>query len=180
MKKEVAQSTIMPVLVMIALSSSSGLEIILDSVGIPSEPLIILFWESILPGTEFPEYAIQYSDILFFLAFSGAVVKFLMDWSVDTTPDGLTQGDKGAVVFIFLSSLFLVFPLQGVEVTAIVAIHLGVIFGLNVLFTILPPFMIDVFSGETHPSRFLMLGSIIGMTVVVTYFGSLVMVWVSV
>lgn len=98
-----------PILVALFIWEEPGLPVVMNALGLPSDPLIREIWRALWPGEPFPEYAVEFTDTFGLIAILGGFVKF---WADDEAVEelgvtgglgALTRGDirSTAVVIVF-------------------------------------------------------------------------------
>ena len=131
-----------PVLVALFIWEEPGFPVLMNALGLPSDPLIREIWEYFWPTEPFPEYAVKFTDTFGLIAILGAFVKF---WADDEAIEELgvtgglsvlSRGDLrsvGIVLLFSLGSLWLIdYPL-----TTVALVQGGLIVVLYFTFTLI-------------------------------------------
>jgi uncharacterized integral membrane protein len=113
-----------PILVALFIWEEPGFPVLMNALGLPSDPLIREIWRALRPAEPFPEYAVTFTDTFGLIAIVGGFLKFwaddqaIEDLGVTGGLKTLTRGDLRSIVVVFvfsLGSLFLIdYPLTRV------------------------------------------------------------------
>lgn len=131
-----------PILVALFIWEEPGLPVLMNALGLPSDPLIREIWRALWPGQAFPEYAVEFTDVFGLIAIFGGFVKFWVDdqaiekLGVTRGMSALTEGDEKSTLILIGFSLVAVAVID-YPLTTVALAQGGLIVVLYFLFTVI-------------------------------------------